>query len=216
MMEAALHFSSPRRGEVGARSAAGEGVQQMRLGRTPSPNPLPAGERALRSVSSDEQLVADGFENAFNVRQHFVVPEAEESIAECLDNFRARCVDFRRMLSAIEFDREVRVAAGEVGDVRAYRKLPDEFGAFESTRTEVAPEPSLSMRAPAAQISRGACKSLFTQWRTPSSQPSPHWGEGVRSAPDSLSWLAIRVEARSLSQAERGQRPPSALRPTHA
>lgn len=172
-------FPSPRRGEGGARSASGEGVRRLRICRTPSPNPLPAGERALEAVTREEQFLADGFEDSFGVLQDVIVPETDDAVAKGFDDRCARHVDGFAMLSTVQFNRKMRVAAGEVRYVWANRKLPDEFGAFQLAGAEVAPEALLGVRASDAQFSCNWRQAFFRQRRSPSPQPSPRRGEGA-------------------------------------
>ena len=136
-------FPSHQWGEGGARSASGEGARRWKFKRRcPSPNPLPAGERALTRVSieGDEQFVTDGFQDSFGVRQHVMVPEADDAIAESFNHLRSRGIRALVVLPAIKLDRQSRLAAGEVGDVRTDLFLADELGAFELARAEMPPE----------------------------------------------------------------------------
>jgi hypothetical protein len=175
-----LRYSpSPRRGEDGARSASGEGARLFRIGRTPSPNPLPVGERDLETATGEEQFTADDFQDAFGVGEHIVVPKADHSIAERLDDLGAWSVGFGRVLAAVEFDGEVQIAAGEIRDEAADRELAEELSVFEAAGAEVIPEPVFGVRASAAEVTCDGRQALFCQGRTPSPQPSPRRGEGA-------------------------------------
>ena len=173
---------SPRRGEGGARSASGEGARRFRRRGAPSPRRSPRwGEGDLRApVERDQQFLTNGFEHAFGVRQHVVVPETDDAVTERFDDGGARCIDGVSMLSAVQFNREMRIAAGEVGDVGADRKLSDKFGAIELAGAKVPPQAFFRFGLIAPQFARDGSQAFFRHRRSPSPQPSPRRGEGVK------------------------------------
>jgi hypothetical protein len=109
------------------------------------------------------------------------------------------------MLPPIELNHEPCGAASEVRHVRPYWELTEKFRTLEASATEIMPEAIFRIRALAPQFARNACKSLLRQRRTPSSQPSPRWGEGVSSAQLRPKRLFSIVEELTLSPQGRGQ-----------
>ena len=180
MMGRRANSPSPRRGE-----GWGEGAPRILKGRTPSSSAaarlllLPAGEKERGATPGVEQFLADGLDHAFSVFQHIIVPEADDSVAEAFDGFRPVSIDLLAMLPAVEFDDQVRVPAGEVGDVRTDRELTDELCAFELARAEVTPQALFGVRGISPKFSCVRRQAFFRQCRSPSPQPSPRWGEGV-------------------------------------
>jgi len=127
----------------------------------------------LAAVPRQQQFLADGFQYAVGILKDIVIPEAQDVVAECLDNFGAGGVDFGRVLAPVKLDREVGVAAGEVGDMRADRELADEFCAFELAGAEVRPKSSFRVGAARAKLARNRRQSFFRQCRAPSPNPLP-------------------------------------------
>ena len=74
-------------------------------------------------------MLDNGFENAIEIGQNIIIPEADHGITVlgqyCCAN--PICSPLC-MLAAIKLDDEIGFPTGEVGDVRADRKLPREFG----------------------------------------------------------------------------------------
>ncbi len=174
----------------------GEGAQHIRGGTvSPHPSLFPPGRGLVSAVPSQAQFLSDRLEHTMRVLEHLIVPEAQNLVTECFDRVSAWCVEFRRVLAAIQFDDQSCRAAGKVGDVGANRELTDEFRPFETPPAQVVPQPVFGIGAPAAQLARDWTILLFWQRRTPSPQPSPLRGEGVSSA----------HRGRSLSFAQRGE-----------
>ena len=65
--------------------------------------------------------MADGFEDAFGVLQHIMVPETDDAITERLNHRGAASIDRVAVLPAVELDRQMRIATGEIGDLRGIR-----------------------------------------------------------------------------------------------
>ena len=82
-----------------------------------------------------------------------MVPEAQDAVAVGFDETGARGVRLDVVLAAVEFDREVEVARGEVGDVGADDELAGEFDVVELSRAEVGPEAGFGVRGVAAEFS---------------------------------------------------------------
>lgn len=137
------------------------------------------GEGVLSAPSRKQQLLADGLKDALGVFQDVVVSEAEDAVAEVFDRCGSVPVDILIVLAAVEFDHEMRVAAGEVGDVLSNRELADELGVFELATAEVVPETLLGVGGCATEFTRNRRQAFFRQRCSPSPQPSPHWGEGA-------------------------------------
>ena len=177
------YFPSPRRGEgwgEGERASASfGGWRSFADVEAPHPALSPSGRGLFGAVTGDEQFLADRLKHALRIFQHVVVPEAEHSVAERVDDPRARRVCFGRMLTAIELDGDMRVATSEVRDEAADWKLTDELGSFKAAAPQMVPESVLGVGRSSSEIARDRSQSLFGQRRTPSSQPSPRWGEGV-------------------------------------
>ena len=168
---------SPRRGEVDAQSAAGEGASRFAV--HPQYTLTLASPSRERGISCEQDLPPNDFEYALCVLENVVVPEANDAIAESPDAGGSMNVDFRPMLPAVELDREVSTAAGKVRDVRPNGELANEFGAFEAAAPQTVPEAVLGFGASTAQIARYRRQAFFRQTRAPSSQPSRRGGEGV-------------------------------------
>ena len=168
----AMDSPSPRRGE-----GWGEGARRLFI-KTPYTLTLPSPSRE-RVIACQQNLMADRFQDALGVLEHVVVPDADDAIAERFDYLGSGSVRFGRMLPAVDLNREAQSSAGEVGDMRANRKLADELRAFEPATSQIVPKSVLGIGAGAPELSRNGRQSLFRQTRTPSSQPSPRRGEGA-------------------------------------
>jgi hypothetical protein len=81
-------------------------------------------------VSAPQELLQPDYAT-FAVLQHFVVPEAQDAIALCLDIRSSLGIDFGGMLSAVYFDNYLAAMAGKVGDVMAEGNLTAEAGGLE-------------------------------------------------------------------------------------
>ena len=181
-------FTSPRRGEVDARSAAGEGERASAsvqgsgiLSKAELPHPAlsPSGRGLISAIPGDEDFSSDHLKNAFRVFEHLVVPEADYTVTEGFDDLSSANVALGRVLAPVQFDCQVKLAAGEVCHKVANRELPEELDPLESASSKKVPKPLFSFCAFPPQFARDWRQTLFRQCRVPSSQPSPRRGEGV-------------------------------------
>jgi len=161
---------SPRRGE-----GRGEGARTPRL---------------LPSVSRDEKLLADRFQNPIGILQHVVVPEAQNEVAVPLDDLGPRSVADWVMLAAVQFDCETRAPAGAVRDVAIDLELADEFCAFQTPVADIVPKAFLRFGLVAAKASRDRGQALSSQRRTPSPNPLPLGERAFLSRPRPSSSLS--------------------------
>ncbi|ESX78835.1 hypothetical protein X759_14995 [Mesorhizobium sp. LSHC420B00] len=81
------------------------------------------------------------FKDCFPLLQYVYVPKAKDRPAigddEAISDSIILAAD---MLTAIDFDDELAVSAGEIDEVRAYRQLPYEFMAVQSAVAQLQPE----------------------------------------------------------------------------
>ena len=94
----------------------------------------------------------DHLQHAFQVLEDFGVPESENTKAPLFEPLGARLVlRFRlRVLSAIEFDDNARVIAGEIDDETAERHLSAKAQTIDLTAAQGGPEPLFRLRHVAA------------------------------------------------------------------
>jgi hypothetical protein len=162
---------SPRWGE-----GWGEGAPALEIiARYTLTQPSPSRERA---IAGDGQLAANSFEHSVGVLQHIVVPEADDAVAEALDGRGAGRIDLQGMLPAVEFDRQPRVAAGEICDMGPERELADELGAVQLTAAKMASQTLFGIGAVPPQLARGWRQFLACHGGTPLPNPLPG-GEGA-------------------------------------
>jgi hypothetical protein len=76
-------------------------------------------------------FMPDAIDNAINRFEHIGVPESEYAIAVTVQRFRPRFIVLNgvAVLATIEFDHELGIVAGEVGDVSRERNLAAEVAA---------------------------------------------------------------------------------------
>ena len=74
------------------------------------------------------QVFGDRRTHAFEVRQHLVVPEAQNPVALVLEGAGSLCFLRRRplVLAAVNFDDQARIMANKVGNLTPQRHLPAE------------------------------------------------------------------------------------------
>ena len=72
------------------------------------------------------QFSSDDLDHAGEIMHDVIVPEADDAIAAARDLQGAGCVFFHllRVLTAVEFNRELAAGAGEIDDMRSDRMLP--------------------------------------------------------------------------------------------
>jgi hypothetical protein len=171
--------TSPRRGEVDARSAAGEGARHTRVGTDP-PHPTlsPPGRGLIRAVPRQEQFLSDRLEHAFRVTHHLVVPESQHFVTKRFDRLSSWSVDLGRVVATIQFDDQSCGAAGEVCDVRTNWELADEFSTLDASAAQMIPQPVFGIGASSPQLASDWSTLILLQRRT----PSPRRGEGASSA----------------------------------
>jgi len=136
----------------------------------------------LSATKSQQQFPSDYLKHAFGVGQRVIVPETDYTIAEAFDCSRARRINLRRMLSSIQFYHQSRCAAGEVGHMDADGELANELGPFNLTTAKVPPQALLRFGLSAPKLARDRSQLVGRQCRSPSPQPSPRRGEGVKRA----------------------------------
>jgi hypothetical protein len=140
------------------------------------------------------QSVQDRQQHAFTVRQNIVVPKSHDAIAfGCEIRIAPNVGRILRVLSAIDFNDQIFLAAHEVDDERANRLLPHKLVSAQPPVAQSEPElsfgvslltakTSLNADFPAVRTSHLACPS-------PASRPSAvrhplpaSRGEGKKSA----------------------------------
>ena len=88
----------------------------------------------------------DCFDNAFGVRQHVVVPESNDAPTVFFENLCSTRVGFVvGMLTAISFNDEVMLGAGEIDDEIADRMLPAKPVAGQTAIAQNRPESPLGV-----------------------------------------------------------------------
>ncbi len=87
------------------------------------------------------KCVPNDLQNAIDIPGHIIVPESKHQITHCFQNFRSLFVVARAnsMLSAVEFDNEMRISAEEIDDETIKRKLPTKFPSAQAAIAQ--PEP---------------------------------------------------------------------------
>ena len=114
------------------------------------------GETSPLSSCPERQGRGDLLEHIVGSRQHVPVPEPQDKVPgrlDCLRTSRVR-LDPRRVLSAIQFDRQLRLHTGKVSDVSFDRHLPAKLVTIEAPVPELRPEAPLGIRHVLAQPAR--------------------------------------------------------------
>jgi hypothetical protein len=80
------------------------------------------------------QRVGNDLEDSINISCHIVVPEAKDKITHCLQYFCSLLIMLctNGMLSAVEFNNEMRISAEEIDDETIDWKLPPKFPSAET------------------------------------------------------------------------------------
>jgi hypothetical protein len=149
----------------------------LKYRRTASP-PLGA-ERATLPLSC-VQFLSDGFERPVEIMQYVVVPKADDAVAAAREFGCAGGVflPLLRMLSAIDFDRELAARTSEIHDIRTDRMLSPE-AVFPQLLPQSPPQPIFGIRGVAAQSSCDL-RSRSQQHHLTPSLPSGAERAGVR------------------------------------
>ena len=144
------------------RSPRAEGVRRERCNAyrsTKTKAPLVVVQRhRIRSA----KLLVDSLQHSIDLGQHFVIPEANDSISADLNQPGAprilRCL--LQMLPTIKLDRQLRARTCEVGDEIRDGKLPPKSKITESSRAQTCPELGLCICLVTAQY---AC-AMMQYW----------------------------------------------------
>lgn len=120
------------------------------------------------------KLLQNRFDNAVDVREYVMIPEANDAKAKLFDFCGSRFVsrDSFSVLSTVEFDHQSRFERCEIGDVPANRDLSSKFVAIETPPAQMPPKQLFRFGFVSTEPSR------YTQRRTPSPFPLPN-GERV-------------------------------------
>jgi hypothetical protein len=133
----------------------------------------------------------DSFNDAFEVRHHLLVGEAQNLKSLRHEEVVAALIGplpfFEIMRLAIKFNDEFRREANEVGDVVSDRDLSAKAEAIDSTGLQVTPQQGFGTRHRLAKLLRPAALALAHHcvrhsWLPPS-LALPHKGGGNRKSP---------------------------------
>lgn len=115
------------------------------------------------------------FENAFDIAENIVVPEANDVIAPLLQDARPLGIEScsRVVLATINFDNEFQVKGDEIDNVVADRNLTLELNVVESSAAQFRPEQSFSIGGSFAEATREMPHKPCAL-----TLPSPQRGEG--------------------------------------
>ncbi len=181
---------SPRRGEgwgEGERALARVGAGLGHIAGVGHPHPTLSlkgeGFRIRLAVSRDQQRLPDFLQHPFGVRQHIVVPEADNRVAMRFDQ---RCPRRVRqafgVLATVELDHQPCLAASEVGHMRANRELRDKLRPLDLTVADARPQSAFGVGHRSAQSARGGRQSLRNHRRITLTQPSPSRERAIMAA----------------------------------
>jgi hypothetical protein len=89
----------------------------------------------------------DRFQHANRVLHHLVVPESQNQVTHRFQRRSSVAVPFSLlvMLTAVDFDDELRLGADEIDDVSVDRDLPLEFPTGEAAVTQAKPQQALGV-----------------------------------------------------------------------
>ena len=90
------------------------------------------------------ERIKNHVQHPIGIRQHVIVPEADDAIPARLEPIGAR-LTFFGMLSAIDLDDEFRLGAKEIDDIGSERMLAAEAETFELFSPQARPQPDLSI-----------------------------------------------------------------------
>jgi hypothetical protein len=117
--------------------------------------------------------VAHRFEHSGGIRQHVVVPEAQDAVAVFLDDGGSGGVVVGIVLAAVELDGEARGAAGEVGDIVVDLELADEFFAFQASAAQAVPQALFGVGLLGAKPAGDWSQAFSSDRSAPSPNPLP-------------------------------------------
>ena len=133
------------------------------------------------------QGASDRLHHPIQVLDHLAVPEPDDLKSARLEHLRPLgvVIGLIKVLSAVEFDDQLGVDAGEIGDVAVNRKLAAELEPVELASSQRPPEACLNLRLLGAQGSRTAGSASYDHLKRPLTfpccawaPPSPAGGEG--------------------------------------
>ena len=151
----AVRAPSPRRGEGWGEGAAHHAMSF----------------NVFHAIDAEQYFPADGINNAVDVLDDLIVPEAYHAKAVMLDHLGARLVSsdalISAMLPAIKFDDEFEAAGTEVSDIVGDWFLPDKFCVLDLPAPQPRPEFALDYRLILAQASGSARQSPLRHRQSP-------------------------------------------------
>ena len=103
------------------------------------------------------QLLPDHFQNATQICQHIIIPESKNLESFCFQKGCSPFILFRScVLTAIYFNNEKRLQAGEVHNIATNGMLAAKLEAFKAAVTQRIPKLALRIGHIAAQAARSA------------------------------------------------------------
>lgn len=128
----------------------------------------------------------DNLQNAVEVFEHLMVPEADKSESLCLQPGGARGISFECVLSAVQLDNQPRLGAQEIRDIAAERNLTAKLRPGQLPVAQGLPEPGFGIGLVAAQGSGARCMDVTICGHEPltpmlAHRPSPARGEGDKA-----------------------------------
>src|SRR5690606_13488359 len=151
-----------------------------RAGDTPT-QPSPERGRASGLVAGEGDLFGDADKDAVGILQHIVVPEADHAIAMRLDLAGADIVGRTvGMLAAIDLDRQLQSAAGEVGDGVSDLVLTSELNTHLAC-AQVRPKAPFGVGHLPPQPLRNRRQALSCHASDTPTQPSPERGRAYEA-----------------------------------
>jgi hypothetical protein len=114
-------------------------------------------------------------DDAFQVLEDLVVPEAQNRPTLSFEKRRPATLVRNRVLTAIQFDNQPAFRAREIDDIRTYRRLATELATQEAPVAKLEPELPLDISLKRSQTSRALGLLSKSHRRT----PSPACGRGL-------------------------------------
>ena len=108
------------------------------------------------STLGQSEMSENVVEHVFDFQQHLMIPIAENLKARLLKGLRSSfvVVDPFAVVSPVEFNDELGLHAGEVGDIAADRCLPTEFDPSERSTSNTTPKAAFGIRLSTPQSAR--------------------------------------------------------------